>query len=185
MPRPYPRSLADHPAKSHPRPFSLFFSLFALHHPPLSSPRRALTLFIASIRVASNAIPALRRLKHAVDKKQVWRMRQGADAGWVQERVQQWGKQWWMTEKEREKLSRDGVISILFFLLPLFSTIFSPPFRPVSLSTIRYISTHPRHCFRGISSELFARDSFREATRRLILLQCLFPSLRDIAMLRN
>lgn len=86
---------------------------------------------------------------------------------------------------KREKLSRAGVISILFFLLPLFSIpppspFFPSFFRPVSLSTIRYISTHPRHCFRGISSELFARDSFRAATRRLILLQCLFPPLRDI-----
>lgn len=85
------------------------------------------------------------------------------------------GEQVGMIEKERQAgllRARCHFHSSSFFLLSLPS---SPPFRPVSLSTIRYISTHPRHCFRGISSELFARDSFRVATRRLILLQCLLP----------
>lgn len=46
----------------------------------------------------------------------------------------------------------------------LFSGTFFFPSTPAVLSTIRYISGHPRHCFRGISSELFARDSFRAST---------------------
>lgn len=76
-----------------------------------------------------------------------------------------------------ELLSRAGVIFVLPPLSPFspppppYSSCFPrpsfPPFRPASLSTIRYISAHPRHCFRGNSSELFARDSFRVMTRRL------------------
>lgn len=68
-----------------------------------------------------------------------------------------------MIEKERGALeSRCHFHSFSFFFFPSLPS--SPPFRPVSLSTIRYISTHPRHCFRGISSELFARDSFHDET---------------------
>lgn len=54
------------------------------------------------------------------------------------------------------------------FLFPLLRHLFFSlslsPSTPAVLSTIRYISGHPRHCFRGISSELFARDSFRAST---------------------
>lgn len=56
-------------------------------------------------------------------------------------------------------------VSFSFFRLslPLLRHLFFPS-TPAVLSTIRYISGHPRHCFRGISSELFARDSFRAST---------------------
>lgn len=106
MPRPYPRSLADHPEES--RPFSLFFSISTLHHPPCPVQHSP---FTASIRVASDANPALRRLKHAVDKKQVCRVRQGALAGCKREyncgRTR-------MNDRKGKRSSREpGVISIL------------------------------------------------------------------------
>lgn len=94
----------------------------------------------------------------------------------------------------KKKGSREvGVIFILppfsflfsgtFFspLFLLFSSSFlslslslSSPSTPAVLSTIRYISGHPRHCFRGISSELFARDSFRASTSLAVPIPLLF-----------
>lgn len=80
----------------------------------------------------------------------------------------------------------------LFFSLSLrFSR--SSPSTPAVLSTIRYISGHPRHCFRGISSELFARDSFRASTSLavpILPLLCLFlsfffPSLPRVSRARD
>lgn len=66
---------------------------------------------------------------------------------------------------ERKELERSRCHFHSSAFLFLFSgTFFFFPSTPAVLSTIRYISGHPRHCFRGISSELFARDSFRVAT---------------------
>lgn len=72
-------------------------------------------------------------------------------------------------EEEEEGLERSRChfhsSAFLFPLLRHLSLSLSlSPSTPAVLSTIRYISGHPRHCFRGISSELFARDSFRAST---------------------
>lgn len=114
MPRPYPRSLADHPKES--RPFSLFFSISTLHRPPFLAQHSP---FTASIRVASDANPALRRLKHAVDKKQVCRVRQGGcKRGCNYGRIR-------VNDRKGKRNSREPVSFPFFFLLLPFSTIFS------------------------------------------------------------
>lgn len=67
--------------------------------------------------------------------------------------------------RERELPSRAGVI----FLLPAFpARLFHPSVRLHSRQ-LGVFRRHPRHCFRGGSSELFARDFLRVTTRRLSL----------------
>lgn len=164
--------------------FSSLSPLFIVPPAPASHPlfpHRALTLHRLNPRRLRARTPVLRRLKHAVDKKQVCRAKRGAHVR--QEGARRLGAisgggRRGVNDRGGKRSSREPVSFPFFLLLRLSrsSPPSSPPFRPVSLSTIRYISTHPRHCFRGISSELFARDSFRVATRRLIHLQCPFPS---------
>lgn len=171
MPRPYPRSFADHPGRE---PSFLSFLLYLRSSPFPSSLFPPQSTHPSPPQSASPPTRTpLRRLKHAVDKNQVCRVRQGAR---VRSKSAREGATTGVNDRKGKKSSRECHFHSSSFFPPSLPS--SPPFRPVSLSTIRYISTHPQHCFRGISSELFARDSFR-AARRLILLLCLFPSLRD------
>lgn len=162
-------------------PSFLSFLLYLRSSPSHPFPRRALTFHRLNPRRLRREPPALRRLKHAVDKKQVCRVRQGARArGGKEVEGATTGEQELNDKKGKRKLSRAGVISIL---LPSSSRLYSssPP------SSVRF---HSRQLgiFRLTLDIVFAasRVSFsleilstRAATRRLILPQCPFPSLRD------
>lgn len=139
MPRPYPRSLADHP-RGEPSflSFLLYLRSSSCPLPPPSPPpfpHRALTLHRLNPRRLRARTPVLRRLKHAVDKKQVCRAKRGAHVRQEGARRQgaiSGGGRRGVNDRGGKRSSREPV-SFPFFLL-LLSLSLSLPRRLLHLS---------------------------------------------------